>query len=124
METNLNEELDLLTKNKNIYFFLGFFAKALFDKNIFYKNESINLFLIKEMKLNLKPYILSSRTLIVAFTIKHILQKGYKENMSVSLYNHILSVVKERKDDELIKIKPKRNKKNESLQWITKILGK
>ena len=44
--------------------------------------------------------------------------------MSVSLYNHILSVVKERKDDELIKIKPKRNKKNESLQWITKILGK
>ncbi|AUI65602.1 MULTISPECIES: hypothetical protein [Glaesserella] len=124
MNVNFNEELDLLTKNKNIYFFLGFLAKALFDKNIFNKNETINLFLTKEIKLNLKPYILSSRTLIVAFTIKHILQKGYKENMSVSLYNHILRVTKERENDEPIKIRHRKNKKDESLQWITKILGK
>lgn len=124
MKAKFREELSLLTENKNTYFFIGFLAKALFNKAIFTKNEMINNFLVKELKLQLKPYVLSSRTLIVAFTIKHIINVGYKESMSVSLYNHILRM--ENNIEELETPKPKRkiSKNSQSLAWIDKILGK
>lgn len=123
-QTNFREELSLLTKNKNIYFFIGFLAKSLFNKSIFKKNETINIFLVKELKLQLKPYILSSRTLIVAFTIKHIINVGYKESMSVSLYNHILRLENNIEESKMPTPKNKTSKNNNPLIWIDKILGK
>ena len=77
----------------------------------------------KEFKLQLKPYILSSRTLIVAFVVKHIINVGYKESMSVSLYNYILRL--ENKSEELSPVikNSKTSKQNNQLIWIDKILG-
>lgn len=123
-QTNFREELRLLTENKNIYFFIGFMAKSLFNKSIFKKNEIINAFLAKELKLQLKPYILSSRTLIVAFTIKYIINVGYKESMSVSLYNYILRLENNIEESKVPTKKNKTSKNNTSLIWIDKILGK
>lgn len=122
-QTNFREELNLLTENKNAYFFIGFLAKALFNKSIFDKNKTIDGFLVKEFKLQLKPYILSSRTLIVAFVVKHIINVGYKESMSVSLYNYILRLENKSEDLSPAFKNSKTSKQNNQLIWIDKILG-
>lgn len=117
------EDLYALKNNKNIYFFIGFLCKTCFSKEIFPKNAELNKFLFKEYKITLKKYTLSSRTLMIALAIKHILKTGYEEKMTTKLFNYLL--MRESKTDKIDVGKIIKNRDldiSSTSLWVSQIL--
>lgn len=102
-------------KNKSIYKYkvIGIVTELLLSKKIFVKNLEIRFFLMQVFNLELKEYIMKSRTLIVAHLIRKIENIENEENYKKELLFFINQKIEELKEDENIK-----NKKNEFDGWI------
>lgn len=102
-------------KNKSIpkYKLIGIVTELIYSKKIFKKNKDIKIFINDIFSIELKEYILKSRTLIVAKISKEI---TYSENTYlyksalINFVNNQIDIIK--KEDNI------KDKKNEFDGWL------
>ncbi|WP_462425656.1 hypothetical protein [Fusobacterium varium] len=102
-------------KNKSIYKYkvIGIVSEILLSKKIFPKNLDIKPFLIQTLNLELKDYIMKSRTLIVAHLIRRL---EVLENEEI-YRKELLSFINE-KIDQIKEIENIKDEKNDFNGWL------
>lgn len=102
-------------KNKNIpkYKIIGIITELIYSKRIFKKNKDIEIFVKEVFNIELKDYIVRSRSMIVSKVVKFIVDSErdttYK-NKLVEFINLQIEIIK--RDREI------KEKKNEFDGWI------
>lgn len=97
-------------KNKSIlkYKVIGIITELVYSKEIFKKNDDIKIFAEKILDVELKPYMMKSRSLIVSRLVREIIdldgEMKYK-NKLVDFINFQIEVLKKNEN-----IKEKKNK--------------
>ncbi|KMO86863.1 hypothetical protein AB840_05970 [Megasphaera cerevisiae DSM 20462] len=102
-------------KSKNIpkYKLIGIFVELLFSKMIFPKNKDINDFLCDILHVEFKPYVMKSRTLIVAKVSKIITMQESEQQYKKDLYKFIEVKIEEMNNDQ-----NQQNRKDSLDGWI------
>lgn len=103
-------------KNKNVsrYKLIGIIAEVLFSKEIFPKNKDIIIFMKQVFGLELKGYILKSRTMVVSKVIKYMTNSPDANIDKKELLNFINMKIEYFKEKENIHVK-----KNDFDGWLS-----
>lgn len=125
------KEIINLKDSDSIEYLVGFLSKLIFSNEIFIKNNDLYLFINKIFKLELKMYVISSRTLMFSRLSKHIV-RDLTEVEIIIIRKNIVNILYEI-IDEADKIqnssvfktiekkdKNKRKKKNTTTESISK----
>lgn len=120
----------LVSTTNNSTLFIGVTAKILLSKQIFNKNIELTIFIKEIFDISFLPYVIKSRTLIMARVIKHINQLDNKEitTLTTKMRDYLIKLEIENSDNiKEKKEKVVKNKKNNALdfmdKWISGILS-
>lgn len=102
-------------KNKNIpkYKIIGIITELIYSKRVFKKNKDIEIFVKEVFNIELKDYIVRSRSMIVSKVVKFIVDSERDTNYKNKLVEFINLQIEIIKRDRDIK-----EKKNEFDGWI------
>ncbi len=102
-------------KNKSIYKYklIGIITELIFSKKIFKHNSDIAQFIKSILGIELKNYILKSRTMIVAKVCRIINDKSDYTLVQKQLYRFVCEIIEKLKNEDNIK-----EAKNDFDGWI------
>ncbi|OTA15647.1 hypothetical protein Xvie_02500 [Xenorhabdus vietnamensis] len=132
-----NDKLIELKNNDSIEFFVGFVSLITFSKELFKTNNELSEFIKEIFGFEFKKYVVASRTLMFARTIKEIYNKLDKKSIIKAKNNTVFHIdmlinapQKEMSEDNKLKSTPsKKGKKGKNTttesisKWIKGLRG-